>query len=295
MGVIGSLIAYFSFRFYKYVLKPILIFNQELKLIVDDKGNHILELNSQEGTLEDSLTKVLDQLNKLLGKEHSEILLYHQSKYAELQSQINPHFLYNTLESIRGQALIDDNFKIAYMTEALGKYFRYNIDQDQDKVMVADEIKNIQNYVHIQQYRFEDKIKFQIYAHDETGEYLKCIIPKMTLQPIVENAIFHGIERKIHGGSIHLHIETTEERLIILVTDDGMGMNEKTLHKMNQQLNNPTSIISYEKDSARNGIALENVNKRIKILFGKDYGIRVSSTYMIGTEVEVVIPKKLSV
>jgi two-component system sensor histidine kinase YesM len=226
-----------------------------------------------------------------MDREHSEIILRQQSEYAQLQSQINPHFLYNTLESIRGQAIIDDNYKIAEMTEALGKYFRYNIGKDNYEVTLGEELGNIKNYIYIQQYRFQDKFEFHIYNHDASGMSLNCIIPKMTLQPIVENAIYHGMENKTEKGNINIHIETTKDRLIILVADDGGGMDKKTLDILKEKLKSSDGIISKEEGKfGNNGIAMENVNNRLRLLFGEKYGIKVSSTLDYGTEVELTIP-----
>ncbi|SCP98495.1 sensor histidine kinase [Anaerobium acetethylicum] len=278
--------------FYKHtIINPISKLEDALKLLEEVNDGEILKMDGRTDYLADSLSEVLRKLIESLEREHMEVVLRQESEYAELQSQINPHFLYNTLETIRGQAVIDDNYKIADMTEALAKYFRYNIGKDNDQATVADEIENIYNYIHIQQYRFDDRFRFNVYPHDDSGEYLNCIIPKMTLQPIVENAIFHGVESKIEQGHISIHIETTENCLSITVADDGVGMDEDALRKMNDKLNNPQGIITYNKKDSHNGIAMDNVNKRLKLLFGKEYGIRVSSTHMFGTEVEIRIPK----
>lgn len=277
--------------FQHYVIKPIRVLEGTIKTISHESFDYKLE-ELEEDSLTDSLTRILEEYKKSAEREHAEIVLRQESEYAQLQSQINPHFLYNTLEVVRGQALIDDNYKIADMTEALAKYFRYNIGKDNDKVTLSEEIDNVYNYIKIQQYRFADKFTFHIYVHDDTEEYKNCIVPKMTLQPIVENAIFHGIEGKIESGAIDIHIVTTEERLIVTVADDGIGMNEETLEEIHKKLNQSTMVISYSKKKG-NGIAIENVNNRLKLLFGKEYGIHISSTWMVGTEVEITIPKVL--
>ncbi|KAB1438454.1 sensor histidine kinase [Candidatus Galacturonibacter soehngenii] len=278
-----------SLLFLQYVIKPIRVLEDTIETLNDESFDYKLDKDS----LTDSLTRILDKYKSSIEREHAEIVLRQESEYAQLQSQINPHFLYNTLEVVRGQALIDDNYKIADMTEALAKYFRYNIGKDNDKVPLSEEIDNVYNYIKIQQYRFADKFSFHIYVHDDSKEYKNCMIPKMTLQPIVENAIFHGIEGKIGQGTIDLHIVTTEERLIVSVADDGIGMNEETLTQINQSLKKHAIVLNYSKKKKQNGIALENVNNRLKLLFGKEYGINISSTWMVGTEVEITIPKVL--
>lgn len=283
------LICLLSQLFMHFVMKPISVLEDTIETLSQESFDYKLDNDS----ITDSLTLILEKYKNSMEREHAEIVLRQESEYVQLQSQINPHFLYNTLEVVRGQALIDDNYKIADMTEALAKYFRYNIGKEEDKVPLSEEIDNVYNYIKIQQYRFADKFSFHIYIHDDSKEYRNCMIPKMTLQPIVENAIFHGIEGKIGHGTIDIHIITTEERLIVSVADDGIGMNEEMLAVINQSLKKHPIILHYSKSKKRNGIALENVNNRLKLLFGKEYGIHISSTYMIGTEVEITIPKIL--
>lgn len=226
--------------------------------------------------------------------KHARDLLEQKMKYIELQNQINPHFLYNTLENIRAQAFIDGNETIADMTEALSRFFRYNISKDNDVVHLSEELDNIQTYIQIQQYRFLDRFSFQIFYHGNEEAVLHCRIPKMTLQPIVENAISHGVENKIEQCHISVHIETVENKLILLVSDDGAGMEEKILDRLRESLSNgETATRSEEKQTNGDGIAIANINKRLKLLYGEEYGITsISSMLGIGTEVEITIPYK---
>ncbi|MCF0134241.1 MAG: histidine kinase [Blautia sp.] len=238
-----------------------------------------------------NMEKINEELQRSMEREHKEALLRQQFQYAELQNQINPHFLYNTLETIRGQAIIDDNYQIADMTETLAKYFRYNISKNKDDVTLVQELENIRNYIHIQQYRFQDRFLFEIYPHVEYEEYARCLIPKMTLQPIVENAIFHGMEQKIQQGHIYIHIDTTDRKLIVRVADDGMGMTEERLAELNRSLKEEMEVSGNLQTNGHNGIAVKNVNNRLKMLYGPEYGLHISSTLNLGTEVEIVIPK----
>jgi two-component system sensor histidine kinase YesM len=239
----------------------------------------------------EKLNAIMELQKTELEREHARAIIEQKMKYAELQNQINPHFLYNTLENIRGQAIIDDNDVIANMTEALSKFFRYNISKDNDIVKLADELDNIKNYIRIQQYRFRDRFVFQIYDNDTADAVYHCMIPKMTLQPIVENAIFHGIENKIGQGHIDVHIEVSSNHMIVLVADDGIGMEEAALEKLNQKLNTSERNKRWV-DTKENsdGIAMENVNNRLKLLYGEEFGISVSSMRNVGTEVEIVLP-----
>lgn len=237
----------------------------------------------------DRVGELLEELNSSKEREHQLRLLGQQAKYAELQNQINPHFLYNTLETIRGQAVIDENYLIADMTEALGRYFRYNISKDNSIVTVRQELENIRNYVQIQQYRFQGRFLFRIYSHDADG-YLSCPIPKMILQPIVENAIFHGIEEKMELGHIAIHVQMSDERLILLVSDDGVGMEESVLQQLRNRLKTGGEYLLTDEKGTHNGIAIENINSRLKLLYGESYGLEISSTRGLGTQVEISIP-----
>lgn len=213
-----------------------------------------------------------------------------QAQYLALQNQINPHFLYNTLESIRGEALIAGVDSVADMTEALAKFFRYTITKVENLVSVEEELDNCETYFGIQKYRFGDRLNLHI--EYEPGEYEKimnCRIPKLTLQPILENSIIHGTELKLGAGNLYIRFICTEERLIIRISDDGVGMDEETLKKLNRKLGRANDSIGTE-DEGKGGIALANVNNRIHLIFGDEYGMQVYSLPQRGTDVEISIP-----
>lgn len=212
-----------------------------------------------------------------------------QAQYLALQNQINPHFLYNTLEGIRGEAIEAGLSDIAEMTEALAKFFRYTISNMENLVSLEDELRNIKNYYTIQEYRFGDKLSMNIiYDEKDRQKTLRSRLPKLTLQPVVENAIFHGIERKVDRGEVTIKIETTPSRLIILVSDTGIGMEESRLQDIRQRLG--TTIFERADDEDQSGIAIVNVNNRIRLLFGEEYGINMYSTPNVGTDVEITVP-----
>lgn len=289
--VIIMMVALMAFFYYR-ILQPVIILEETINSLIEGGNGRFLGETVEEDAVIKDLTRIIRSYQSSVEHQHNEILLRQEAEYAELQSQINPHFLYNILETIRGQALIDDNYKIADMTEALAKYFRYNIGKDNDKVTVMEELENVYNYIKIQQFRFNNRFTFQIHTDDAKEEYKSCMLPKMTLQPVIENAIFHGIEGKLERGRIDVHIVTTKERLIITVADDGIGMKEETLRSLMGKLNqSDIRMVAASPNKRGNGIAVDNVNKRLKLLFGTEYGINVSSTWMVGTEVEITIPK----
>jgi Predicted signal transduction protein with a C-terminal ATPase domain len=218
-----------------------------------------------------------------------------QAQYLALQNQINPHFLYNTLEGIRGEALCAGLETVAQMTEALATFFRYTISNLENLVTVEEELENVKNYVLIQQYRFDDRFKLHINCDEEDEpEIKKCRLPKLTLQPIVENAIIHGIERKLGIGNISIKMEFSSSRLLITISDDGIGMDEETLIELVKRLNF-TDYSGVDSDNDRKGgIAIVNVNNRIKLLFGEQYGINIYSIPNVCTDVEIFLPRVTS-
>lgn len=180
------------------------------------------------------------------------------------------------------------------MTEALAAFFRYTISQVENLVTLEDELANIENYYYIQQFRFEDKLALNICYELEDGvselEILQYRIPKLTLQPIVENSIYHGIERKIGKGHVIIKISLGVERLYIRITDDGLGMSEERLKRLNDKLQELSLDEEMNTVKRNGGIAIVNVNNRIKLLFGEEYGIYVYSREGIGTDVDITLP-----
>lgn len=142
---------------------------------------------------------LLDRYAAYKTRKNNAQILNKQTELTALQSQINPHFLYNTLETIRGQALIDDNEEIAKMVEALSAFFRYSISRKGNLVTLRDELANIENYMLIQRYRFNNRFSMEVLIDEEDEEAFDFLIPRLIIQPVVENAIFHGLEEKLEG------------------------------------------------------------------------------------------------
>ena len=252
-------------------------------------GRSVVPLRQLDDLLRD-LESVRGAAQQLDDVTRDRELMETRMKFAQLQNQINPHFLYNTLENIRARAILDDNEVIADMTEALSRFFRYNISKRSDVVKLSEELDNIRTYMHIQQYRFSNKFDFQVFVHDEQADIMNAQIPKMTLQPIVENAIFHGMESRIGKGHIEIHIEYDERNVYVIVEDDGVGMNEEALRKLREKLAAKPDG-HWDTGHGSDGIAMRNVNNRLKLLYGEDCGITVSSQEGVGTEVELTLPR----
>lgn len=218
-----------------------------------------------------------------------------KAKLFALQNQINPHFLYNTFDTIRSIALDEDRHDIAEMTEALAALFRYNISRPGEIATLSEEIENSKNYLLIQQYRFPGK--FTIEWKIENGNDLeRYTLPVLTIQPILENSIHHGIEPMMGNGKIIVRIWETQSKLIIAVEDNGIGIDDHQLNilrsKLNQNFFEDTKKSSGKNKFRGNGIALANVHQRIQLYFGQDYGLEIHSTKDVGTSVYILAPKR---
>lgn len=289
--VIEGILLFMYFLLFNYwILKPY----RESKKIQEyfQKENRISEKRLQEGVfLTPSCKHNMEIVNKIMHSMQFEEMNKRQAQYLALQNQINPHFLYNTLESIRGEALIGGLESVAVMTEALARFFRYTISKVENLVTVEEELDNCETYFQIQKYRFGDRIDLEIVCDkSDYEEIMKCKIPKLTLQPVVENSIIHGIELKLGKGKVEIVLTLTKKRLNIHVKDDGIGMDERQLNMLNKRIMKK-EVKSLSQDS-KGGIALVNVNDRIKLLFGEEYGVYVYSMRENGTDVEISLPRK---
>ncbi len=203
-----------------------------------------------------------------------------RAEFELLQAQINPHFLYNTLDAIVWSAESKDEEQVIRMTRSLSDFFRASLSKGRDYISIKDEILHVRSYLEIQQIRYQDILSYEISIDDR---YLDAMIPKMTLQPVVENAIYHGIKNKRGGGRITISAQDDEKGFVIRIEDNGKGMSPERLEKVRDGLIN--------KAPAENGIyGLYNVNERIQLHFGKEYGLTIQSEYDKGTVVSVLLP-----
>lgn len=198
-----------------------------------------------------------------------------------LQAQINPHFLYNTLDTIIWQAEAGKNEEVVQMVTSLSDFFRTSLSEGRDYITVKEEISHIRSYLKIQRFRYRDILEYEINVPEEFYVYS---ILKLTLQPLIENALYHGIKNKRGVGKITISAETADGDLIFLVADNGIGMKEEQLgrliHKVKDKRNNVQES---------GGFGLANVEERIRLNYGEEYGLDFKSCYGIGTEVMVKI------
>jgi two-component system sensor histidine kinase YesM len=246
---------------------------------------------AESSDLSPSTRRMYEQLWEVLSPSRLFEMNKRQAQYLALQNQINPHFLYNTLESIRSEAMLAGLDGVADMTESLATFFRYTITKVETLVSVEEELVNCETYFSIQQYRFGNRLKLEIHcAPEDKDEIYRCRLPKLTMQPILENSIIHGTELKVGTGHLTIYLARTGKRLLIRISDDGLGIDEETLTSINEKLGKVNLNIASQEQEVKGGLALSNVDNRLRLLFGDEYGLNVFSIPGVGTDVEISLP-----
>ena len=280
-----TLVFVFSILISNDVIKPIRLLQNMMKQVEkgDTEARIKIKSRNELGQLFLSFNRLLEKLNLLLQSIKKIEAKKQEAELMALKSQINPHFLYNTLDSIRMIAILDDNHEIARATEALANMFRYNI-KGQDIVDIKEEINQAMNYIDIQKIRYEEKFQV-IFNIDESLTHYKVI--KLLIQPIIENAITHGIENKKGSGTLWFSVQRQEQEIVFTVKDDGVGMDPSKIAELYKSMVDKDII--YNKN-----LGLRNVNERLKLYFGEGYGLVIESKLGEGTCVSLKIPTIIS-
>jgi len=232
-------------------------------------------------TLSDGFEQMVIQLNKLIAENKAEEAHRRNAELALLQAQINPHFLYNTLDTIIWLIEAGDADRSVQMISSLSNFFRFSMNRGKDLITLTEEEKHIRSYLEIQQIRYQDVMEYQIDIPAELGDF--CL-PKLTLQPLVENALYHGIKMKRGKGQIEVTGKREGDRIILSVADNGAGMPPERLDELRGVIRNSKEV----------GFGLRAIHKRLQLQFGESYGITgIFSTVGIGTRINVEIPMRL--
>ncbi|KPL90220.1 hypothetical protein SE18_08205 [Herpetosiphon geysericola] len=254
-------------------------------LVIADNADEITELGLSFNIMVGKIKELLDA--KL--EEHENLK---KAELRVLQAQINPHFLYNTLDAIIWMAESKRTAQIVELVSALSRFFRITLSKGRDWITVRDEIAHIESYLAIQKIRYRDILDYQIDIPEETrsGEMLK-----LTLQPLVENALYHGIKNKRNGGTIVVRGRwLADDRLQIEVADNGIGMTPERLAQIRELLAAGNLWVAGAMPIVEDGYGISNVNQRIKLYYGPEYGLAIESTYGRGTCVSLIIPQQRS-
>ena len=230
--------------------------------------------------LSDSFNTMIDKVNELLEQVTVEQERLQKARMELLQAQINPHFLYNTLDAIVWLAEAGEQKRVVNMVGSLSDFFRTSLSRGKDIISIKEEITHVRSYLEIQQVRYQDILKYEIDVSEEFYEY---VIPKITIQPLVENALYHGIKNKRGLGMIRIEGKKEEECFVLAIEDNGIGITEERLVQVREGIENKVL-------TGKDMYGLYNVNERIRLNFGEKYGIFIESKYGEGTVVKVVLP-----
>jgi two-component system sensor histidine kinase YesM len=233
---------------------------------------------------------MVTRISELVAVNAREQELKRKSDLKALQAQINPHFLYNTLDSIIWMGEMGNNQELVTMTSALAKLFRISISKGKEIIQLSHEIDHVVSYLTIQKMRYKDTFTFTL---DIPSELNSCKVLKITLQPLVENAIYHGVRDLKGNGSIKIKAFSLDDQLFLEVQDNGQGMSPEEQQKLRENLNN-----TFEEEleeamyggSHASGTGVRNVHQRLRLYFGPDYGLHIESTFGVGTRIRATMP-----
>lgn len=245
-------------------------------LLIPDSTVEIISLYT-------SFNIMIERSNEYIAQIKTEQTNLRQANFKALQAQINPHFLYNTMDTIAWNIRLNENEKAIDSIMALTKFFRSSLRKGEDIILVNQEFEQVSLYLEIQLFRYGDMLNYSVDYDSALDTYT---IPKLSLQPIVENAIYHGIKNKDGYGHISISVQCNEDSYSILIHDNGLGMTPERLEQINNSLRNNLALDTNE----AGGYGLQNVNERIQIYFGAEYGLHYRSVLGEYTEAEVKLP-----
>lgn len=263
-------------RFNRLTVEVSNIKNGTVKKLTEKGNDEISELGKQ-------INSMINSLEKLNQENINRELLAKNAEIRSLQNQINAHFMYNVLETIKMMAEIKEEYDISDAVTTLGNMFRYSMQWSSGMVELEKEINNIKNYLELMNLRQDYEIYLSL---NIPKELMKVKIPKMSLQPLVENSVCHGIEDMAEDTSIYIKSFVKDDCVIIEVSDLGVGMSEEKLAEIRNRINDTTTF----DDAREHGRALYNVQQRIKMYFGKEYGLSVYSQEGAYTKISIQIP-----
>lgn len=262
------------------ISKPIKELEKCMKLV--EEGRFDVEINV-EGEYEvvrlskafNLMVLKITNLMEQIVKEQEE---KRKSELDVLQAQINPHFLYNTLDSVVWMIENEKNQEAVTMITALARLFRISISKGKNIITVKEELEHAKNYLIIQKVRYKNKFQFKIEVQEEVLNYSTI---KLILQPIIENSIYHGIECSVDEGEIFIYAGIEDDKLLLMVKDTGLGMSEELAENI---------LVTEHRKSKGSGVGIKNVDERIKLCYGKEYGLKIESELEVGTTVKIYLP-----
>ena len=276
MGVLALLMCLIGIWFVlRLWIKPL----QNLQAVILKIGSGESNLRAEEKgspelvDLAQQFNKMLDQIEQLMEAVKTEEQNVRRYELRALSAQINPHFLYNTLDTIVWMSEFNDSKRVVELTKSLAQYFRLALNQGHEQIALKDEIDHVRQYLFIQKQRYGDKLRYEIEEDESLADYK---LPKLILQPLVENAIYHGIKEIDRPGIIRVTSTVEEGKLVLSIYDNGCGFDlqdssEKTLLRLG-------------------GVGLKNVDQRLRLQFGEGYRMEIQSEQDIFTLIKIYLP-----
>lgn len=266
------------------ITNPIIVLSKKMSLYYMKKPKPKVSYasNNEIDNLYTGFDTMVENSERMMRQIYNDQEEKSKYKFQLIQSQIKPHFLYNTLEMIKSLIDIGMNNEAAQAVMAVSKFYRMSLNDGNDITSVKNEIELARQYMYIQKLRYMEYLNYKIDHYTGLNEY---VIPKLTLQPLLENAIYHGIKNKQETGEIHLIIRELEETIEFVVEDNGMGMEKDTLAQVKDSLH-------YDENKNVMSFGLYSINRRLQLFFGEEYGLTIDSVKGQYTRVALTLPKK---
>ncbi len=234
------------------------------------------------GVLGSSFNHMLERISELIHELYEEKQIRLEAQLKSLQEQIKPHFLYNTLDTISWMARAQNAMDVVHLVDALTNMFRVGLSSGRDYITLREEKNHVANYLYIQKVRYQDRLRYSIEIPDAYDHF---VVPKLILQPLVENAIYHGVKMKRGGGEIRVTAQRSDETLCLYVWDDGAGVSPERLEEIRRNQGRP-------RDKKKGGFGLSYIAERIRLSYGTPYGVQIDSQEGVFTQVTVSLPIK---
>ncbi len=247
--------------------------------IVVDGDDEIGQLSKQFNQMVENIHQLIEQVQDATQQRNLLEISQKEIKLKMMASQINPHFLFNTLESIRMKSYMKGEKEIAMVVKQLGKLMRKSLEVGGNTIPLSSEIEMVCCYLEIQKFRYENRLHYEL-AIDPLSENIQ--IYPLIIQPLVENAVIHGLEDKEDGGTVYITTSVSDNELTVIVEDNGCGISQEKLTSIKEMLNNPNELDG-------NRIGLLNVHNRLRLTYGEDSGLRISSIEGKGTKIQFTL------
>ncbi|WP_158662547.1 cache domain-containing sensor histidine kinase [Massiliimalia timonensis] len=290
IGTVACLVALFiSYIIARSLSRPIM----ELASTIHDaaEGNLSQKANRQSaGEIEilyEGFNNLMNAVNRLLRRVYQEQEEKSEYQFHLIQAQIKPHFLYNTLEMIKSLIDLEKGETASQCISAMASFYRLSLNRGNDIISVYDEIKLSQQYMYLQKLRYIEYLDYRFNIPEELTKYQ---LPKMTLQPILENSIYHGIKEKQEEGIVEIELTEHGDSLRFVIVDNGIGMTKEMLSHLQQTIKSSSDL---EESESPKSFGMASVNRRLKLLYGENYSFVIESEYGEFTKVTILIPKNI--